>query len=41
VASFADWRQNRFTRVLIIGFAVTVGCTLGAIGGAVAVLVML
>lgn len=41
VASLADWRQNRFTRVLIIGFAATVGSTLGAIVGAVVVLAML
>jgi len=41
VASLADWRQNRFTRVLIIGFATSVGATLGAIVGAAALLALL
>jgi pheromone shutdown protein TraB len=41
VASLADWRQNRFTRVLMIGFAATLGSTLGAIVGAALVLAML
>jgi pheromone shutdown-related protein TraB len=41
VASLADWRQNRFTRVLIIGFATTVGSTLGAIVGTIIVLALL
>jgi pheromone shutdown-related protein TraB len=41
VASLADWRQNRFTRVLIIGFATTVGSTLGALVGAIVVLTLL
>lgn len=41
VASLADWRQNRFTRVLIIGFAATVGGTLGAVVGTIAVLALL
>jgi pheromone shutdown-related protein TraB len=41
VASLADWRKNRFTRVLIIGFATTAGATLGAIVGAIVVLTRL
>jgi pheromone shutdown protein TraB len=41
VASLADWRKNRFTRVLIIGFTTTVGSTLGAIVGAIVVLTLL
>jgi len=41
VASLADWRQNRFTRVLIVGFAATAGSTLGAIVGAILVLALL
>jgi len=41
VASLADWRSNRFTRVLIIGFAATAGAALGAVVGAVAVLALL
>ena len=38
VASLADWRANRFTRVLMIGFAATVGSALGAVIGAATVL---
>ena len=41
VASLADWRQNRFTRVLLVGFATSVGSTLGALVGAAAVLMLL
>lgn len=41
VASLADWRQNRFTRVLLVGFATSVGSTLGALVGAAAVLALL
>lgn len=41
VASLADWRRNRFTRVLVIGFATTVGATIGAVFGAVAALALL
>jgi pheromone shutdown-related protein TraB len=41
VASLADWRQNRFTRVLLVGFATSVGSTLGALVGAAAVLTLL
>jgi pheromone shutdown protein TraB len=41
VASLADWRQNRFTRVLLVGFAASVGSTLGALVGAAAVLTLL
>lgn len=40
VASLADWRTNRFTRVLIIGFAATVGSTLGAVVGAATLLLL-
>jgi pheromone shutdown-related protein TraB len=40
VASLADWRQNRFTRVLLVGFVTSVGSTLGAVVGAAAVLTL-
>jgi pheromone shutdown-related protein TraB len=40
VASLADWRQNRFTRVLLVGFAASVGSTLGALVGAALVLLL-
>lgn len=33
VASLRDWRQNRFTRVLLVGFAVTAGSALAALLG--------
>jgi pheromone shutdown protein TraB len=38
IASLQDWRENRFTRVLIVGFAASVGATLGALVGTVAVI---
>jgi pheromone shutdown-related protein TraB len=41
VASLADWRRNRFTRVLLVGFTTSVGSTLGALVGAAAVLTLL
>ncbi len=41
IASLRDWRDNRFTSVLVVGFAATVGSTLGALVGAVAVLARL
>ena len=41
VASLADWRQNRFTRVLMVGFAATAGSILGAVVGAAALLLLL
>ena len=37
VSSFADWYQNRFTRVLLVGVAGTIGGVLGALVGAVLV----
>jgi pheromone shutdown-related protein TraB len=40
VSSLADWRANRFTRVLLVGFAATVGSTLGGLVGAALVLVL-
>jgi pheromone shutdown protein TraB len=40
VSSLADWYRNRFTRVLLVGFAAGVGATLGAFVGAVWVLVL-
>lgn len=33
VSSFADWFQNRFTRVLLVGVAGTIGAVLGAVVG--------
>ena len=33
VASLRDWYQNRFTRVLLVGFAVTVGSRVAAVLG--------
>jgi pheromone shutdown-related protein TraB len=33
VASLKDWRQNRFTRVLLVGFAVTAGSATAAVLG--------
>jgi pheromone shutdown protein TraB len=41
VASLADWRQNRFTRVLIVGFAATAGAALGAVFATIALLALL
>jgi pheromone shutdown-related protein TraB len=40
VSSLADWYKNRFTRVLLVGFAAGAGATLGAFVGAVWVLVL-
>jgi pheromone shutdown protein TraB len=39
VSSFADWYQNRFTRVLLVGVAGSIGALLGAVVGAVLVFV--
>lgn len=39
VASFRDFRSNRFTRVLLVSLAASVGAGLGAFGGALWVLV--
>lgn len=33
IASLRDWRQNRFTRVLLVGFAVTAGSALASLLG--------
>jgi pheromone shutdown-related protein TraB len=41
ISSLTDWRANRFTRVLLVGFATTVGSTLGALAGAITVLALL
>jgi pheromone shutdown-related protein TraB len=41
VASLADWRQNRFTRVLMVGFAASAGSALGAVFGTIALLALL
>lgn len=41
VSSLADWFTNRFTRVLLVGFAATVGSALGAVAGAIFVLILL
>ena len=41
VSSLADWFANRFTRVLLVGFAATVGSALGAVAGAILVLILL
>lgn len=41
VASLADWRQNRFTRALLVGFSATVGSRLGAWVGAAVLVVWL
>ncbi|MEO8177608.1 MAG: TraB family protein [Deltaproteobacteria bacterium] len=35
VASLRDWFQNRFTRVLLVGFAVTVGSSVAAFFGVI------
>ena len=40
VSSLADWHDNRFTRVLLVGFAASVGATLGVFVGAIWVLVL-
>jgi pheromone shutdown protein TraB len=39
VSSLADWRANRFTRVLLVGFAATAGEVVGACLGAIWVVV--
>jgi pheromone shutdown-related protein TraB len=41
IASLAEWRKNRFTRVLVVGFAAALGGALGALVGTVAVLALL
>jgi pheromone shutdown-related protein TraB len=41
IASVADWRRNRFTRVLLVGFAASLGAFIGALVGAAAVLTLL
>lgn len=33
VSSLADWKQNRFTRVLTVSFVTTLGCVIGAVAG--------
>jgi pheromone shutdown protein TraB len=38
VSSLADWLENRFTRVLLVSLAATVGGALGALLGIVLVL---
>jgi pheromone shutdown-related protein TraB len=40
ISSLADWYQNRFTRVLLVSFAATVGAAIGASFGAVLVLAL-
>lgn len=35
VSSLADWKQNRFTRVLTVAFVTTVGSGIGAAAGAI------
>lgn len=37
VSSFADWYENRFTRVLLVGVAGTIGAAIGAAAGGVLV----
>jgi len=35
VASLQDWFQNRFTRVLLVGFAVTIGSSVASVFGVI------
>jgi pheromone shutdown-related protein TraB len=40
IASLSSWKQNRFTRVLLVGFAASAGSMLGALVGAALVLAL-